>query len=55
MKLEHMKVFVAFAYPLKQFVREPCVNIANVSRHDNKACASHRMPETDILILHIVI
>lgn len=52
MKLEHIKMFVAFAYPLKQFVCEPCVNITNVSKHDNKACANHRMSETHILLLH---
>jgi hypothetical protein len=48
-----IKVYVAFAYPLKKFVCEPCVNIANVLRHDNKTCVSHKTFEVHILILHI--
>ncbi len=42
-KLEHIKLFVAYAHPLKQFVYAPCVNMANVSWHENRTCASHIM------------
>jgi hypothetical protein len=35
MKLEHIKVFMIYAYLLKQFVNEPCVNMENVSLQQN--------------------
>jgi hypothetical protein len=46
---------MAYAYPLKQFVCAPCVNMANVSRCENKTCANHKMSKAHILIWHIVI
>jgi hypothetical protein len=55
MKLEHIKVSMAFSYLLEQFVCEPCVNIANAPRHDNGTCANHRTFEAHNFILHIII
>ncbi len=55
MKLEHIYVYVAYACSLEQFVCAPCVNMVNVSTHDNRAYATYKMYEIHILILHRVI
>jgi hypothetical protein len=34
MKVKHIKLSMAYAHPLEQFVCAPCVNMANVSQHD---------------------
>ncbi len=53
MKLAHIYGYVAYACALKQFVFAPCVNMANVSTHDNKAYATYKTYH--VLILHRVI
>ncbi len=55
MKLEHIYVYVAYACSLEQFVCAPCVNMANVSTHDNRTYATDKTYEIHILILHRVI